>query len=100
MIILYLTCVDTDEATKISNELLKAELVACARQLPVSSSFWWDGKIQNSDEVLLMMETIDEKFDAIEKKVAELHSYDVFVLTATPVVRTTPGVEKWLGDVL
>lgn len=100
MIIFYLTCTDNDEATRIANELLENKLIACARRSSINSTYWWDGKIQSDDEVLLMMESVEEKFDAIEKKVTELHSYDQFVLTAVPVVRTTPGVEKWLGEVL
>ena len=100
MIILYLTCANDQEAQKISNTLLENKLIACARRSSIGSSYWWDGKIQSDDEVFLMMESIEEKFDAIETKVAELHSYDQFVLTAVPVVRTTAGVEKWLEEVL
>jgi len=100
MIILYLTCADNEEATTISNELLENKLIACARRSSVNSTYWWDGKIQNDNEVMIMMESVEEKFDAIEAKVAELHSYDQFVLTAVSVTRTTAGVEKWLKEVL
>ena len=100
MIILYLTCANDQEAQKISNILLENKLIACARRSSISSSYWWDGKIQSDDEVLLMMESVEEKFDAVEAKVTELHSYDQFVLSAVSVVRTTAGVEKWLEEVL
>lgn len=100
MIILYLTCASDSEARKISNALLEDKLIVCARRSSISSSYWWDGKIPHDDEVLLMMESIEEKFEAIEVKVTELHSYDQFVLTAIPVVRTTSGVEKWLKSVI
>jgi periplasmic divalent cation tolerance protein len=100
MIILYLTCADETEASTIGNALLEARLVACVRRSPVSSSYWWNGTINHDDEVLLMMESIEEKFDAIEQVVTSLHSYDEYVLTAVPVLKTTPGVEKWLTDTL
>ncbi len=96
MIILFLTCANAEEAKTISHALLESKLIACVRQSPVSSSFWWENKIQTDEEVLLMMESIEEKFDQIETKVTELHSYDEYVLTAVQVLRTTPGVEKWL----
>lgn len=100
MIILYLTCADQAEATTIGNALLEARLVTCVRRSQVSSSYWWDGKINHDDEILLMMESIEEKFDAVEAIVTKLHSYDEYVLTAAPVLKTTPGVQKWLEDTL
>lgn len=84
MVILYLTCANEDEAKTISRALLEARLIACARRSPVSSSYWWDGKI-NQD---------------IEKVVTKLHSYDEYVLTAVPVLKTTPGVRQWLNETL
>ena len=96
MIILYLTCADTGEAKKIGDALLKARLVSCVRSNPVSSSYWWGGKINHDEEVLLMMESLEEKFDAVEEVVTKLHSYDEYVLTAVEVRKTTPGVHKWL----
>lgn len=100
MVIFYLTCADNEEATKISNALLEAKLIVCARRSPISSSYWWDGKINHDDEVLLMMESLEEKFDEVEKVVTELHSYDEYVLTMIPNVHTTPGVHRWLDETL
>jgi|JI6StandDraft_1071083.scaffolds.fasta_scaffold148774_3 periplasmic divalent cation tolerance protein len=100
MIILYLTCADKNEAETIRMALLEAKLIACARRSSVHSSYWWGGKINHDDEILLTMESVEEKFDDIEAVVTELHSYDEYVLTAVPVLRTTPGVLRWLKDSL
>jgi periplasmic divalent cation tolerance protein len=100
MIILYLTCADETEAQKISGALLQAKLIACARRMPVASANWWKGEIEQATEVLLMMESIEEKFVAVEKLVDTLHSYEEFALTAVSVLKTTPGVEKWLAESL
>ena len=100
MVILYLTCANDDEAKKISGVLLDARLVACVRRSPVRSSYWWDGKINHDDEVLLMMESLGEKFNEIERVIAKLHSYDAYVLTMVEVDKTTPGVHKWLDETL
>ena len=100
MVILYLTCADETEAKKIGGALLEAKLVTCVRRSPVSSSYWWDGKINHDNEILLMMESLEEKFEAIEQVVTKLHSYDEYVLTAVSVLKTTPGVEKWLEETL
>lgn len=95
-----LTCADKEEATKITSVLLNARACACVKQTTVQSSFHWDGEIQQSDEILLLIESSEEKFDDIEKIITELHSYDEFVLTAMPIAKTTPGVIKWLEETL
>lgn len=96
MIILYLTCASPTEAKQITDALLNAKLVACVRQMTVSSKYWWDDTINSDDEILLMMESVEDKFEAINDIVSELHSYDEYVLTATQVHKTTHGVEEWL----
>lgn len=98
MIILYLTCADDVEASKIGEALLNAKLVACVRKSSVSSTYWWDGKIENNNETLLMMESTIEHFEAAEALVKKLHSYEEFVLTAVPVLKTNAGVAAWLKD--
>lgn len=98
MIIVYLTCTDEKEADMISDTLLSKKLVACAKKLPIESAFWWEGKIDTAEEVLVMLETIEEKFDAIEHEVKELHSYDTPMLFSIQVHKTTDLVNKWLGE--
>lgn len=99
LITLFLTCADQAEATKITRALLEKRLAACIKQMPVHSTFHWEGEIQESDEVLLLIESAEEKFDAINKVVEQLHSYKEYVLTAVPIVKTTPGVMQWVKEV-
>lgn len=42
------------------------------------------------------MESREDFFERIEKVVAEMHSYETFVLTATPVQKISKEAEKWL----
>ena len=93
---LWLTCADKKEADKITNTLLVKHLVACVRQTPVSSDFHWQGKIEHNNEVLLQMESKLELFDEIEAEVKKNHSYDTFVLEATPISRISKKADKWL----
>jgi periplasmic divalent cation tolerance protein len=98
IVTLQVTCADEEEAIVVSNAILNAKLAACVKRQPVTSAFWWDGKIDNSSEVLLIIETVAEKFDAIESKIKEMHSYDTFVLLEYPVSRASAGVEQWLKE--
>lgn len=93
---LHLTCAAKDEARRIANTLLVKHLVACVRSMPVASDYRWQGKIEHSEEVMLIMESRLELFDQIEAEVAKLHSYDTFVLTATSIDKLSTKAEKWL----
>ena len=98
MIIVYLTCNDEEEANNIIEALLEAKLVACVKQHKIHSSYLWQKKINHDEEILLIMETKDEKFDEINELVDKLHSYDQYVLTAVPVTKINHGINDWLND--
>jgi len=97
---IWLTAGSKEEAATITRRLLVKHLVACVRQVPVSSDFWWKGKIDHSDEVLLQMESREDLFKEVEKEVAKLHSHDTFVLEATPISKISNSAEKWLKSEL
>lgn len=94
---LWLTCEDKAEANKIARSLLEKHLIACARQVPVTSDYLWEGKIDHSEEIMIMMESRLSLFDKVEREVSKLHSYDSFVLEAAPVSRISRKAASWLG---
>jgi ribonuclease HI len=100
LITLFLTCTNKAEADKISAKLLDDKLAACVRQAAVSSDFLWQGKREHSDEVMLIIESAEDKFEAIESAAKSLHSYDTFVLTAYPVAKASAGVREWIEQEL
>lgn len=97
---LWLTVGSKGEADKIAKALLDKHLVACVRQIQTSSGFWWAGKKEHSDEILLQMESRLDLFDQVEAEVAKLHSYSTFVLEATSVSAISRSAEKWLNSEL
>ena len=69
---LFLTCADNIETEKISHTLFAKRLIACANKMSVSSIFYWNGSIENHNEVLLIMETADTNFSEIEAEIKKL----------------------------
>jgi len=98
LILIYLTCANDLEAEKISTHLLNKKLIACSKRMPVKSASWWEGKIESGEEILAIFETTENKFEEIEKEVKKLHSYDLFVMTAIPIVKANKGVEEWIKN--
>lgn len=100
MNVLLLTCADKKEADKIANSLLEKKLIVCAKKSFVSSSFLWKGKIQSSNEILLIMDSLIDNFDKINNEIKKLHNYKTFVLTSIRVEKTTKEVEDWVKEEL
>ena len=75
MIFVYTTCASKKEASTITRTLLMKRLCACAVMFPVSSSYWWKGKIESAKEYAVVIKTKKEKFKIIQKEIAKMHSY-------------------------
>lgn len=93
---LVLTCDDRAEAEKIADCLLEKQLIACAKFVPIDSRYRWNGQIAESQEVLLLMESVADNFDKVEAEVKKLHSYDTFVLKSLPVTSISKEAAEWL----
>lgn len=77
MILIYITCKDKKEAKKISLGLLEKKLVACTNIHPIESMYWWDGKLQEDKEVVIIAKTKEDNFNKIKEEVKKIHSYDI-----------------------
>ena len=97
---LTLSCKDLTEANKIAQALLEQHLIACAKTSAIESTFWWQGKIETASEILLTMESTLARFEEIESVVKELHSYELFVLQAHQLMKSSTGVEAWIQESL
>tara|TARA_Y100000310_G_scaffold343478_1_gene451304 strand:- start:806 stop:1108 length:303 start_codon:yes stop_codon:yes gene_type:complete len=77
MTLLYITCKDKQEAKKISKQLLEKRLIACANMFPIESMYWWEEKIVNDKEMVVLVKTNEKNVGKIEEEVKKLHSYDI-----------------------
>ena len=97
---LHLTCASRAEADKIANALLVKQLISCAKVSPVESAFRWQGKIEQADEHLLIMDSRLDLFDQAEAAIKAMHCYDTFVLAAVPVLKVSKKAGAWLSEEL
>ncbi len=100
ILLLYLTCANQVEADAITKRLLECKLIACAKQMPIKASFIWNGSIEESTEILILMDTIESKLTAIENEIKKLHSYQTFVLTGVEAVYVSMEAKKWIQEVI
>lgn len=86
--ILYITCRDKAEALTIGKVLVEERLAACANIMDgMTSVYFWQGKLQEEQEVVLLLKTTVDQAEACATRVRALHSYEVpCVMTWTSAV--------------
>jgi periplasmic divalent cation tolerance protein len=100
-IVIYVTVGGTEEAGRIARVLVEERLAACVNQVPaVRSTYRWQGQVEQSNEELLIIKTRRDLLASVEKRVRELHSYDLPELIALPIIEGSLEYLQWLDDQL
>ena len=88
-----------DEARKLARHLVEHQLAACVNIVPgVESIYRWQGKVESSQEWLLLIKTSAERFPAVRDAIRELHSYDLPECIALTIEDGSPDYLQWLAD--
>ncbi|UVT16402.1 MAG: divalent-cation tolerance protein CutA [Nitrospira sp.] len=97
VVVVMVTTPSQDEAIKIADQLVKSHLAACASTIPmVRSIYWWEGKIVNDQEALLLIKTTSDKFTSLQETILKMHSYKVPEIIALPVTQGLPPYLEWV----
>lgn len=98
-IVIYITCKNKAEAQTIAGKLLEEKLIACANIIPgILSMYWWEGKVNTDEEMLMVIKTRKTLFPKIVKQVRALHSYTVPEIIALPIAAGHKDYLNWIND--
>ena len=88
------TCPDEASAAAVATALVQERLAACVNRIGgVRSTYFWDARLQDEAEILLIIKTTAGRLDELRTRLAALHPYEVPELVAIPV---TDGNERYL----
>lgn len=100
-LVVMMTASSRDEARSIARRLVEEGLAACCTIAgDVESVYRWEGKVEESAETLVMIKTDAEHFPELERRVRQLHSYDVPEIIALPVVAGSEAYLRWIRESL
>lgn len=94
-IFVYITNENELEAKKIAKHLLEKRLVACANIFPISSMYWWNGKIEETKEIVLIAKTAKENYNKVKAEVKKIHPYKIPCIIKIDV-EANDEFEGWL----
>lgn len=96
-IIVYTTCPNDGVARAISHKVVGERLAACVHRHPAGTSvFEWEGKIEEDEEILLMIKTKEKLYSRLEAAILEEHPYDVPEIIAVSIDNGLPAYLRWI----
>ena len=96
--IILITAPDLKTARALAQAAITARLIACANLIPkVESLYRWQGKIESSSEVLLLLKARKSRLKALEQLVVKMHPYDTPEFLALPINAGSAKYLTWLA---
>ena len=98
-IIVLITAASEEEAARIGHAIVGERLAACVNiSRSVRSIYRWQGRIEDQQEVLMIVKTRKVLFERLQERVKELHSYSVPEIIALPILEGNEQYLNWLGQ--
>lgn len=94
---IFTTAGSETEAEDIASVLLGEQLAACVQMTPITSRYVWKGELTREEEVLLLIKTRAELFEAVRARIRALHSYEIPEVLMVPATGGDADYLAWLA---
>src|SRR5215813_141407 len=96
-IIVLCTCPDEASAERVASALVEERLAACVNRIPgVASTYRWKGTVCRDSELLLVIKTARERFDAVRERIVALHPYELPEVIAVDIAAGHGPYLAWI----
>ncbi len=100
MIVAWSTFPDAAKAEEVARALVEERLAACGSLVPgIISLFHWEGRIERTGEVLVIFKLPEEGYARFEKRLRQLHPYDVPEIAAIEAGAVAKAYAAWVDSV-
>ena len=88
-----------ENANIISQKIVERKLSPCVQQISnINSVFLWKNKIQNEEEIMLIIKADSLKLEEIKETISELHDYEVPEIIVCDFNILNKNYEKWFNN--
>ncbi|MEW8691321.1 MAG: divalent-cation tolerance protein CutA [Candidatus Thiodiazotropha endolucinida] len=97
LLLILCTAPDRETALKLSRSLLEQRLAACVNlSPPVTSVYHWQGRLEESEEILLLIKTTKQQYNNVEATLRAQHPYELPEIIAVPVDQGLDDYIDWV----
>lgn len=98
VVVVLSTLPDQDKAAEIARVLVDEQLAACVNIVPqIRSIYRWQGAIHDGSEALAIIKTTRDQYDAVARRVLQLHPYELPELIVLPLIAGHPPYLAWVA---
>ena len=95
--VVLVTVPDRETGLRIARHLVERRVAACVNVVGgVRSVYWWEGKVEESDEALLIIKTSSDRVNDVVRSVREVHPYQLPEILAVPAVAGLKEYMDWV----
>lgn len=91
---------DTTSAEKLAEILITGQLAACVNLLaPCTSMYQWQGKLEKTNEVPMMIKTTRHHYAAVEATILKHHPYELPEIIYVTIDGGSPAYLAWVAQI-
>jgi len=100
-LIFYVTVPNLEEGKRIARVLVEKKIVACVNIIKdIYSIYRWKDKVEENDEVLLIIKTSERNSEELIKLINEIHSYEVPECIGVKIEKGSTLYIDWINEVI
>lgn len=97
VIVALSTCPDEASARRLAEALVSERLATCVNRVTgIASTYFWDGRLQDDAEILLIIKTTTARLAELEARLRALHPYELPELLVLPVLGGNERYLEWV----
>src|SRR5687767_3006526 len=95
--IVLVTVPDAATGTRLARALVEERLAACVNRVPgLTSVYRFESSVHEDREELLVIKTTAARLEGLERRVVELHPYEVPEFVVVSIDHAAPAYAAWL----
>lgn len=96
-VVIVLTTISDERADEVASRLVEERLAACVNvHGPMRSTYRWKGSVEQEPERQLFIKTRAEKLPALEKRLREIHPYELPEFIVIRPESASAAYENWV----
>lgn len=100
-VMVFVTTANAEDAERIGEKAVTERLAACCNIVPIMKSIYiWKGKLCKEPECLCIFKTLRSHFERLEKRIKELHGYEVPEIIAVSIEAGLGEYLAWIDESL
>jgi len=98
-IVVFVTAPSGSDAADIAKTIVSERLAACVNIIAgIRSIFFWEDKIQDEEETLMIIKTKKELFESLKRRIIMKHPYSVPEIISVDITDGNEDYLKWIYE--